>query len=57
MSQTPMSGAELDRVLRAFLDAQNAENNGKLLYIRHGNLAFATEEELFTVIKLEAEGQ
>ena len=56
MSQTPMSGAELDRVLRAFLDAQNAENNDKLLYIRGGNLAFATEEELFTVVKLEPEG-
>ena len=56
MSQTTMSGAELDRVLRAFLDAQNAENNGKLLYIRGGNLAFATEEELFTVTKLEPEG-
>ena len=56
MSQTPMSGAELDRVLRAFLDAQNAENNDKLLYIRGGNLAFATEAELFTVTQLEPEG-
>lgn len=56
MSQTPMSGAELDRTLRAFLDAQNAEHNDKFLYIRSGNLAFATEEELFTVIQLEPEG-
>ena len=56
MSQTPMSGAELDRVLRAFIEAQKPENNDKLLYIRGGNLAFATEEELFTVTQLEPEG-
>lgn len=55
MSQTLMSGAELDRTLRAFLDAQNAANDGKLLYVRGGNLAFATEEELFTVTQLEPE--
>lgn len=56
MAKTPMSGKELDRILRAFLDAENADNNDKILYIRHGELAFATEEELFTVTPLTQGG-
>jgi len=44
MSQTPMSGAELDRVLRAFLEAQKPENNGKLLYIHDGRRAFHRDQ-------------
>jgi hypothetical protein len=47
--QTDMSGKEIDRVLKAFHDAENAENNGLILYIRRGELAFDTEENLFTI--------
>ena len=47
--QTEMSGKEIDRVLKALRDAENADNNGLILYIRRGELAFDTEENLFTV--------
>jgi hypothetical protein len=50
--QTEMSGKEIDRVLKAIHDAENAENNGLILYIRRGEIAFDTEENLFTVEKL-----
>ena len=55
MAQTTMSGAELDRVLGQFADAENAANNGLILYIRNGDIAFATEEALFSVTQLEVE--
>ena len=51
--QTDMSGKEIDRVLKAFHDAENADNNGLILYIRRGEIAFDTEENLFTVMELE----
>ena len=47
--QTEMSGKEIDRVLKALHDAENAENEGLILYIRHGEIAFDTEENLFTI--------
>ena len=47
--QTEMSGKEIDRVLKALHDAENADNNGLILYIRRGELAFDTEENLFTI--------
>lgn len=47
--QTDMSGKEIDRVLKALHDAENAENEGLILYIRHGEIAFDTEENLFTI--------
>ena len=50
--QTDMSGKEIDRVLKAIHDAENADNNGMIMYIRHGELAFDTAENLFTVIEL-----
>ncbi len=56
MAKTPMSGKELDRVLKSFLDAENADNNDKILYIRHGELAFETEEALFSVTPLTQGG-
>lgn len=49
---TQMSGKEIDRVLKAINDAENQNNNGLIIYIRHGELAFDTEENLFTVIEL-----
>ena len=51
--QTDMSGKEIDRVLKALHDAENADNNGLILYIRRGEIAFDTEENLFTVVELE----
>lgn len=50
--QTEMSGKEIDRVLKALYDAENAGNNGLILYIRHGEFAFDTEENLFTITPL-----
>ena len=47
--QTDMSGKEIDRVLKAIHDAENADNNGLILYIRRGEIAFDTEENLFTI--------
>ena len=47
--QTEMSGKEIDRVLKALHDAENTKNNGLILYIRRGELAFDTEENLFTI--------
>ena len=55
MARTPMSGPELDRVLAAFADAQDAANNGKVLYIRDGNIAFEDGDALFDVVQLEAQ--
>ena len=51
--ETEMSGKEISRVLKAICDAENPDNNGLILYIRRGELAFDTEENLFTVVKLE----
>lgn len=50
--QTNMSGKEIDRVLKALHDAMNADNNGLILYIRRGEIAFDTEENLFTITPL-----
>ena len=50
--QTDMNGQEIDRVLKAINDAENPDNNDKIIYIRHGELAFDTEENLFTVVEL-----
>ena len=50
--QTEMSGKEIDRVLKAFHDAENADNNGMILYIRRGEIAFDTYENLFTITPL-----
>ena len=47
--QTDMSGKEIDRVLKALHDAENADNDGLILYIRRGEIAFDTEENLFTI--------
>lgn len=47
--QTEMSGKEIDRVLKALHDAENADNNGLILYIRRGEIALDTYENLFTI--------
>lgn len=50
--QTDMSGKEIDQTLKAFLNAEDDENKGLILYIRKGELAFDTEENLFSVATL-----
>lgn len=50
---TTMSGADIDRTIMAFLDAMNADNNGKVIYIKDGNLAFEDGSVLFNVVTTE----
>ena len=47
--QADMSGKEIDRVLKAIYDAETPDNDGLILYIRRGEIAFDTEENLFTI--------
>ena len=47
-----MSGNELDRVLRAILDAMSTDNNDKVVYIKRGELAFEDGNRLFNVATL-----
>ena len=51
--RTRQNGNRIDQDLKAILDAQNADNNGLILYIRNGQIAFDTEENLFTITELE----
>lgn len=50
--QTEISGKEIDRVLKALYEAENADNNGLILYIRRGEIDFDTEENLFAITPL-----
>ena len=50
---TGMSAREIDKALRAFLDAASEDNNDKVVYIRDGQLAFEDGEALFDVTPLE----
>ena len=53
--QTEMSGKEIDRVLKAIHDAENADNNGLILYIHGGELDFDTYDNLFDIVEWEDE--
>jgi len=44
-----INASEIDRELKIIIDAQNAKNNGLVAYIKDGELAFDTYENLFTV--------
>ena len=50
---TDMSGREIDKNLRAILEAMNTDNNGKVIYIKRGELAFENGELLFDVVAPE----
>lgn len=50
---TQMNGKEIDRVLKAISDVQSDSNDGLILYIRRGEIALDTKENLFTVMQLE----
>lgn len=42
---------DIDRTLKAFYNAMKTEkNDGKIIYIQDGELAFATEDDLLDVI-------
>ncbi len=49
------SDEQLDADFSAINDAQNADHNGKIIYIRRGQLDYDTFENLFTVVELTAE--
>ncbi len=51
--KAPMAGRELDRILTAINDAQSADNNGKVLYIRRGKIAFETWAKISDVVALQ----
>ena len=51
---TSMSCKEIDRALKAFLDVTADEGaDGKLLYIRGGELSYEDGDTLFDVTELE----
>lgn len=52
MIRAQQLGGRIDHDLKEFHDAENEENNGKVLYIRRGKIDFETGENLFTVTPL-----
>ena len=55
MIDTFMTGQEIDRNLKAIHDAENTDNNGLVLYIHNGELAFEDGEKLFDIVTPENE--
>ncbi len=49
------TGEQIDADLSRINAAQNAEHNGKIIYIRRGELDYDTYENLFTVVELTTE--
>lgn len=47
---TTMSGADIDRTIKAFLNAMNADNNDKAIYIKNGEISFEDGSILFNVL-------
>ena len=47
MINTSMNGATIDQNLKAVYEAENEDNNDKILYIHQGELAFDTYDNLF----------
>ena len=45
----PQLGKQLDKTLQALYEAEAEDNKGLILYIRNGELAFDTEDNLFSV--------
>ena len=56
MIQAQQIGGRIDYDLLQFLDAEKEENNGKVIYIRDGKLAFETGEKLFDLTPLVPAG-
>ena len=53
MIKTEMNGKQLDESLKKLLVALNTANNGKVIYIKRGQLAFEDGEKLFDVTPIE----
>ena len=51
--RTEMNGKKIDEYLRKILSAMNTANNGKVIYIRRGELAYEDGEKLFDVTPIE----
>ena len=52
MIRAQQLGGRIDHDLKEFHDAENEDNNGKVIYIRDGKLAFETGENLFNITPL-----
>ena len=51
--KTEMSGKKLDETLKKIANALNTANNGKVIYIKRGELAFEDGEKLFDVTQIQ----
>lgn len=49
--KAPMTGKQLDQLLKSFLDAETPENNGKVCYIRRGTQAFESWASLSDIVQ------
>lgn len=56
MIQAQQIGGRIDYDLLKFKEAESDENNGKVIYIRDGKLAFESGEKLFDLTPLVPEG-
>lgn len=56
MIQAQQIGGRIDYDLKAFHEAEKSENNGKVIYIRDGKLAFESGEKLFDLTPLVPAG-
>lgn len=56
--KAPQTGRQLDADLKSILDVLDKAKyqNGQVLYIRHGQIAYADGEDLFNIIPLTKEG-
>lgn len=45
-------GPTLDIALKAIYDAENTDNNDKVVYIRNGEMAFDSYDNLFDIVPL-----
>ena len=51
--KTGMSGKKIDEILTKIVNALDADNNGKVIYIKSGELAFEDGEKLFDVTQIQ----
>ena len=48
-----MTGEQIDKTLKAFNEAETEENEGLVMYIKMGEIAFDTEENLFNIVEAQ----
>ena len=54
--EAPMTGKKLDSILRGIIQCNQNVNNGKVLYIHRGEIAFETFDKLANIKQLESGG-